>query len=144
MEPQMNFLAITVAALVPMLVGFIYYHPKTVGKAWMDANGFTIESLGTGPKPILYLVCLVLSFLLAMFVAFNVTGPGQDVAPDGHSYATFQHGVLHGVELAILFVAPVLGTMGIFEKKSMKWFWVNVGYWLVTLCLMGGILSAWR
>ncbi|MEP7322947.1 MAG: DUF1761 domain-containing protein [Saprospiraceae bacterium] len=144
MEPQINFLAIAVATLIPMIVGFLYYHPKTVGKAWMEANGFTMEMVGNGPKPILYLACLALSFLLAMFVSYNVTGPGQDAAPDGHSFVTFQHGLFHGVEIALMVVAPVLGTMGIFEKKSMKWFWVNIGYWLITLCLMAGILSAWR
>lgn len=144
MEYKMNYLSLTLATLVPMIIGFIYYHPKLAGKAWMQANGFTLESLGKGPKPILFAVALILSFLLSMFVSYNVTGPGQEVGNDGHSYVTFQHGLLHGVELAVLFVAPVLGTIGIFEKKSMKWFWVNEGYWLITLCLMAGILSAWR
>jgi len=144
MENQLNFLALALATLMPMVVGFIYYHPKIAGTIWMQANGFTAESLGKGPKPVLFVAALLLSFLLARFVAYNVTGPGQDLDPSGHSYVTFQHGLFHGVELGLLVVAPVLGTMGIFEKKSLKWFIVNAGYWLITLCLMAGILSAWR
>lgn len=64
MEPQLNMMAIGVASLIPMIMGFIYYHPKVMGNAWMNANGFSQESLGNGPKPIWYLVALVLSFLL--------------------------------------------------------------------------------
>ena len=142
MEP--NFLAVAVAALVPMIVGFAYYHPAVLGGPWMRVNGFTLESVGNGPKPILYLAALALSFLLSMFVCINVTGPGQDVAPDGHSYVTFQHGVLHGVLLSITVVLPIMGTMSIFEKRGWGWVFVNLGYWLVTLSVMGGILSAWR
>lgn len=141
---EINFLMVTLSAFVPMIVGFVYYHPQVLGGPWMRANGFTMESIGNGPKPILYAVSLGLSFLLSLFVCINVTGPGQDVAPDGHSYVTFQHGVVHGIMLTILVVLPILGTMSIFEKRGWGWVFTNLGYWLVTLCVMGGILSAWR
>lgn len=143
-EMHMNFLAIAIAAIIPMVVGFIYYHPKVMGGMWMKANGFTLESLGAGPKPILYGVALVLSFFASAFICINVTGPGQDVAPDGHSYATFGHGVVHGIILTITLVLPILATMAIFEKRSLNWVVVNVLYWGITFCLMAGLLSAWR
>lgn len=141
---ELNWLAVVVAALMPMIVGFVYYHPKVMGNAWMNANGFTLESIGNGPKPILYGVALGLSVLLSMWVAVNVTGPGQDVAPDGHSYATFGHGAVHAVVNSLFFLLPVLGTQSIFEKRGWNWVFVNLGYWVATLALMGGILSAWR
>ena len=78
MEMHLNWLAIVIAAFMPMVVGFIYYHPKVAGGAWMRVNGFTLESVGNGPKPVLYAVALGLSFLLSLWVALNVTGPGQD------------------------------------------------------------------
>jgi hypothetical protein len=143
MENQINFMAIAVAALIPMIVGFMYYHPKALGTAWMEANGFSLETLKP-PKPALYGAALGLSVLLALFLASNVTGEGQTTAPDGHSYVTFQHGLIHGVLISLLFVVPVFGTMAIFEQKSMKWLWVNVLYWFITISLMCGLLSAWR
>lgn len=143
-EMHINFLAVLVAALVPMIVGFVYYHPKVLGGAWMRANGFTLESVGTGPKPIMFGVALVLSFLLSFWLCANVTGPGQQTAPDGHSYATFGHGVVHGIIISILVLLPVLGTQSIFEKRGWNWVFVNLGYWLVSLSIMGGLLSAWR
>ena len=142
MEP--NFLAVGVTALVPMIVGFVYYHPQVLGGPWMRANGFTLESLGNGPKPILYLVALGLSFLLSFFMCINVTGPGQDVGPEGQNYATFGHGVVHGVLISLTVLLPVLGTMSIFERRGWGWVFSNLGYWMVTLAVMGGILSAWR
>lgn len=141
---QINWLAIVVAALIPMIVGFTYYHPKVLGGAWMRANGFTLESLGAGPKPILYGLALVFSFLLSLWLAGNVAGPGQQTAPDGHSYATFGHGVVHGVIITIMVLLPVLGTLSIFERRSWNWVFNNLGYWVITLSIMGGILSAWR
>lgn len=144
MEPQLNMMAIGVASLIPMIMGFIYYHPKVMGNAWMNANGFTQESLGNGPKPIWYLVALVLSFLFAVKFALDVTAPGQDVAPDGHSYVTFQHGMAHGIVNTIMIILPIFGTLSIFEKRSWTWAFINVGYWGLCLIIMQGILSAWR
>ncbi len=143
MENSPNFLAVGIATLIPMIIGFIYYHPKVMGGMWMDANGFKLESMKP-PKPILYLGALVMSFLLAMFIAGAVTGPGQEIAADGHSYVTFKHGLAHGLGMAIMVALPILGTMAIFEQRSSKWLVVNMGYWLITLCIMAGILSAWR
>lgn len=35
---------------------------------WMKANGFTLDSIGNGPKPILYVGALVLAFSWLCFV----------------------------------------------------------------------------
>lgn len=141
--PEFNWPAVLVAAIVPMVIGFLYYHPKVVGGAWMKANGFTLEGMNP-PKPVLYGIALLLSFMLAMYMSLNVTGPGQDTAPDGHSFATFGHGVVHGVLINLTVLLPVLGTLSIFEKRGWNWVFVNMGYWIITLSVMGGILSAWR
>jgi hypothetical protein len=36
---NINFLAVLVTALVPMVMGFIWYNPKVLGIAWMRAAG---------------------------------------------------------------------------------------------------------
>ncbi len=149
-EPQMNVLAVVVAAAIPMIMGFIYYHPAVAGSIWMRANGFTKEGVGNGPKPILYLVCLVVSFLLALHFWANVTGAGGTDhhqvtdAMDGHSYITFGHGAFHGMAYAITLLLPIFATMAVFEKRKFSWFLVNWVYWSITAVLMCGLLSAWR
>jgi hypothetical protein len=145
----MNFLAIVVAAIMPMVMGFIYYHPKIMGSAWMSANGFTRETTKP-PHPAFYILALVCSFLLAFFLWAWVTGAGgvdqlQVKDPvDGHSYVTFKHGVAHGLIFTITVLFPIFTTMKIFEMRSWKWAFVNIGYWAITVILMCGILSAWR
>ncbi len=146
----MNYFAIGISSLIPLITGFIYYHPKTMGSAWMKANGFTKESIGNGPKPIMFLVTLVTSFLLSMFFWAWVTGAGgvetsQVVdAIDGHSYVTFRHGIVHGIIFTLLVLLPIFVSMKIFEMRSWSWAFVNIGYWSITSILMCGLLSAWR
>ena len=101
-QPHLNFIALLCATVVPMIMGFIYYHPSTMGNTWMKANGFVKENLKP-PAPALYLLALVCSFLLAVFLWAWVTGAGgietsQVTDPvDGHSFVTFKHGVFHGL-----------------------------------------------
>ena len=76
--PTPNILAIVLAALIPMLMGFIYYHPKVFGKVWMESLGLTEEDLKKGNMAVLFGVSLVMSFLLSMFLLVNVDGPGQE------------------------------------------------------------------
>jgi len=42
---DLGHLAITAvaAALSTFVVGFVYYHPKVLGTAWMNAEGLTEE-----------------------------------------------------------------------------------------------------
>lgn len=150
MQPNINFMALICAALIPMIMGFVYYHPSVMGSAWMKANGFTKEGIGTGPKPAMYLLALLMSFMLAFFMWGWVTGGGgidtfQVTDPvDGHSYVTFGHGVFHGIAFSIMVLLPVFITMKIFEKRNWAWAFINWGYWSITVILMNGILSAWR
>jgi ABC-type thiamin/hydroxymethylpyrimidine transport system permease subunit len=64
---KLNLAAVFVASLMPIFFGFIYYHPKALGNVWMRANGFTLESLKGGPKPILFLGVYVMSLMLSLW-----------------------------------------------------------------------------
>ena len=61
--PQYNMLAVLVAAFVPMLIGFIWYHPKVLGTAWMNAAGLSEEQLKSGGNmALIFILSLVFSF----------------------------------------------------------------------------------
>ncbi|MFN0034417.1 MAG: DUF1761 domain-containing protein [Saprospiraceae bacterium] len=149
MQPHFNVVSYLIAALVPMVMGFLYFHPSLFGNTWMKANGFDKESMG---KPQLSSILLGLgaSLLLAFFLWGWTTGAGGvDAfqvadAKDGHSHITFGHGVFHGLALSILVLLPIFTIVKAFERRSWSWALVNVGYWAVNLMLMCGILSAWR
>jgi Protein of unknown function (DUF1761) len=169
---EINFLALIVAALVPMLLGFIWYHEKVFGKAWMVAAGMTDEKVKGGNMALIFGLSFVFSLMLAfvmhliayhdnfvsgaMFYATNGTmqpEAGSELAKWFEYYQTnlaasnhtFKHGAFHGVLIGGLLIAlPVLATNALFERKGFKYILVNAGYWIVCLCIMGGIIASWH
>jgi hypothetical protein len=74
---------------------------------------------------------LVLSFILAHIVAWsNATG--------------FMYGCVLGVLVWMGFIAAPNLPQGIYEGRPFKLFAINSGYWLVGLCIVGGLLATWR
>lgn len=160
---NVNFVIILLAALVPTIVGFIWYHPKVLGTVWMNATGLTEEKLKAGNMIVIFVVSLILSVFLAFSIQFMVihqwgvfstlatpenTGPTSELgmvytdfmAKYGTNFRTFKHGVFHGVLAGITVVLPILGTNALFERKGFKYIAVNVGYWMITMGIMGGII----
>lgn len=134
--PQPNLLAIVIAALIPMFMGFIYYHPKVFGKVWMESLGLKEEDLKKGNMGVILGISLVMSILLSMFMLVNVDGPGQE-----GEFDSFKHGVFHGVLVGIMVAMPVLVTNGLFERKNLKNLAINTLYWIITIGLMGGVID---
>lgn len=168
----MNIIAILVAALIPMVLGFIWYNPNVFGNAWMRESGMTEEKAKQGNMFVKLGLSFVFSFLfafvlnsLAVHDAFieGATYYEMKASPDGTlspesvqwteyyktnlaaSNHTWQHGAFHGLLLVGLFIIlPVFATNAIFEAKSFKYVAINTGYWLLCVTLMGGLLAAWR
>ncbi|MFC2109994.1 DUF1761 domain-containing protein [Bacteroidota bacterium] len=160
---KFNLMITAVAAIMPLVMGFIWYNPSVFGKAWMKECQFTPESIGK-PNPMIFLYSYVLSFLLAFMLSpivihqfgmFSVlinepgmTEAGSDVhnyftdfmAKYGNNFRTFKHGALHGTMVGLLIALPILATNAMFEKKTFKYIIINSGYWIVTIALMGGII----
>ena len=126
-----NFLILALAAIVPMVMGFIWYHPKVMGTVWMEASGLTEEKLKGANMPLIFL----LSYLFSFFIFVTTF-----MAKYGSNFRTFKHGVFHGVLAGIFFALPVLATNALFERKGFKYIAVNAGYWIITIALMGGII----
>jgi hypothetical protein len=120
-----------------MVMGFVWYHKALFGKAWMDSIGMTEEKAKQANMPVMFGLSLVMAALIAFFfVNFN-NGPGQE-----GEFDTFKHGAAHGVIIALFVVMPVMITNGLFEQKSWKNMLINLGYWVITLALMGGVIDA--
>ncbi|MAM29349.1 MAG: hypothetical protein CMC13_10025 [Flavobacteriaceae bacterium] len=162
-----NLLIVALAALVPLVVGFIYYSPKTFGNAWMKTANVTEAQLKSGNKAKIFGVTLILSFILSFFVFGLVVHQtdyyslfaaepgfleeGSEVMNQidsfmeqyGGYYRTFKHGALHGGLVGVFVGLPIIMINGLFETKSLKYGFINAGYWIITLSLMGGILCQW-
>lgn len=143
-EVNMNWLAYFSAVIAQMLIGYIWFHPKVMGTYWAKANGLDFESLRPTHLHRAMLFTLLYTLLFTFFLKINVTGPGQDIAPDGHSYITFQHGLVHACILTLMVIVPVFGTPAQYEKRNWNWAICHVGYWFLRMAVACGILSMWR
>ena len=161
---EFNFLAILVAAAVPMIMGFIWYHPSVLGTAWMRESGMTEEKMKNGNMAVIFGVSFLLSLVLAFFTQFlsiHQLGALQLIGGDptaegilptfnafmedyGNNFRTFKHGALHGVIAGLTIVFPVMATNGLFERKSWKLIFINVGYWTITLAIMNALVCGWQ
>ncbi|MFT4780978.1 MAG: hypothetical protein ACJAZK_002179 [Psychroserpens sp.] len=154
-----NYLAIVVAAVVPVVLGFIWYNPKVFGVAWMRAAEMTEAKIKGGNMAIIFSVSLVLSVMLAFFTnylvihefgVYGLTGGHLDAATtqafldefEG-TWRTYKHGALHGAMAGIMFALPVIGINALFERKNFKYILINAGYWTICLTIMGSIISGW-
>ena len=153
-----------VAALVPMIMGFIWYNPKVLGTAWMKAAGMDEEKMKGANMGLIFGLAYLCSLLLAaalipltihqthLFSIFAGDPTVKDAGSEtntmlmgllekyGSNFRTFKHGAFHGFLAAFFIALPIFGTNALFERKSFKYVAINVGYWLITMALMGGVV----
>jgi hypothetical protein len=163
----MNFIIVLAAALIPLIVGFIWYHPKVFGNAWMKAAEMTEEKIKGGNMAMTFILTYVLSVLAAFAISFMVVhqyhlyslfqaipnfGDPDSVSAGlyaelmeryGNHYRTVRHGLFHGALNGILVAMPVLAVNAMYERRSLKYVLINAGFWIVSFALMGGVLCEW-
>lgn len=158
---EMNFLAILVAAVSSLLIGFVWYHPKVFGNAWMQAAGLTEAQIKSGNMGKIFTMSLLFAFMLALTVpvlvihqmgVMSLTKGDLGELPSytafmadyGDAFRTFKHGAFHGLFSGIFIALPITGITALFERKSAKYIMINSGYWMVTLTIMGAIICGWK
>jgi hypothetical protein len=134
---HMNWLSLILAAIVPMVTGFLWYSPWLFGKAWMASIGMTEEKQKEGNMPVIFVISFIMSLLMAFFLTNFNNGIGQE-----GEFDTLGHGMAHGVVLSLFLIIPVFVSNGLFEQKGWKNTLINAGYWMLTLAIMGGIVDA--
>jgi hypothetical protein len=158
---------IALAALIPMIIGFVWYHPILFGKAWMRVSGVSEEKIKESHRMwVTFLFTYIFSFFISFALQFIVihqyhvysilanepglhdpkTEIGMLVAnfmeKYGHNFRTFKHGALHGTIAGFTIALPILAINSMFEKKGFKYIAINAGYWIVTMAIVGGVVCA--
>lgn len=128
-----NWAAVVVAGLSAFAVGGLWYSRPLFGNAWMKDSGLTEDEVKAGNKGKIFgftaLFSIIMSANLAMFLADAKT----DIAWGATA------GFLAGV-----WTFGAIATHSLFELKSWRHIFINGGYSVVSLTLMGLILGAWR
>jgi hypothetical protein len=151
-----------VVGILPLVTGFLWYNPKTFANVWAAEAGINPANKPRYSMPVTvgltYLFGVLASTVLGFLVIHQMSVPnvfqGSENQPEvksflenfftnyGTNFRSFKHGVLHGVITALFFALPIIGMSAVYESKSFKYIFIHVGYWVVTLALMGGVLCA--
>lgn len=137
MTIEVNYWAVIAAAIVNMLVGSLWYSDALFGRRWMALMGKKETDLANMKKEApkgyfgMFIGSLILSFVLAVFLGYRgVTG-----ALDG---------VLVGALAWLGFVFTTMMGTALFESRPRGLFYLNSGFHLVSMVIMGLVLAWWR
>jgi hypothetical protein len=134
MDIHINYLAVVVAALANYIIGAIWYG-VIFSDAWKKMSGIT-DMKPTPQNIVLGMAsALVMSYVLAHAIVF---------ASAYMKASCVSVGLTGGFFNWLGFIATV--TLGgvIYEKRPWKLWLLNNAYWLISLLVMGTILSVWR
>ena len=129
-----NYLAVIVAAVLAMVIGFAWYSPRVFGDRWMAYLGTTQAQLGN-PGPMGMAVGVVSALLNAWVLAVLAMNLGA---------TTISHGVMLGVLCWLGFMATITAAQISFEKKPWGLWAVNNGHNVLVQIVMAAIVTAWR
>lgn len=141
-EVPINFLAIIAAAVATMVIGFLWYGPL-FGKQWSRLMGWgemTPEKMKEMQKKALpgYTIQFVGALFMACVFAY--------ILVFANTYFN-ESGALPGIEGALWlwvgFIVPVTIGSVFWEGKPWRLWFINAGYFLVNLLVIGAILGAW-
>ena len=159
---EINFLALVLAALSTLVVGFIWYNPKVFGTIWMKEAGMTEEKMKGANMFVIFGMAIVYAFFISFILqiltihqygALGMVGGDPSLAKPsyhafmadyGDAFRTFKHGMLHGFISGLFFALPVVGTGALFERRSWRYTLIAGGFWVISCMIMGGIVCAMK
>ena len=128
----LNWLAIVLATVVFFAVGAVWY-TALFARAWQREVGLSTEQLTGGRNMMLIMgTCLLLEFIVVLML--------------GHLFARIQPGdhakmmMATGFGLAIM--APAIGINYLYQRRSLKLFLIDAGYFVVGMTAVGGVFVA--
>lgn len=140
MTPPVNLLAVLVAALASMVLGFLWYGPL-FGKPWMAAMGFTKDSMDKAKAKGMTMnyVLMAVGSLVMAYVLSHVTS----FAMAYMQVSGYMAGLSSGFWTWLGFILPVVMGDQLWGGKPWKLLPITAGYYLVSLMIMGAILASW-
>lgn len=165
MENQ--FYILFLAALVPVLLKFVWFHPALFGTHWAKYTALTEQKA----KNTQQIKALLMTYLFSLLICFSIpflvihqthflsvfmNDPQLEDKNSplwkyintfydtyGQNFRTFKHGAFHGFFTGLTFAGSILGINSIMERKPAGFIWIQIGYWTLCGMLMGGIVCAW-
>jgi uncharacterized protein DUF1761 len=127
-----DYWAVVIAGIVGYAAGALWYWGWS--KPWMEAQGFTPESMKANQSPVPYLLAFAANLLMAWMLAGVIGHLGIDAV-------TFRNGVISAAAVWLGFVATTQTVNYSFGKRPLKLLLIDSGHWLVVLLLQGAVIG---
>ena len=126
----MNWLAIIIAAVANMVIGFLWFGTWAFGKSWIQLSGRTMgEGMQTGP---LYALTAVAAVVQAITMSWFV---GQTGANSGSA------GAIVGLYVGMGIVAAAMFAEVLFAGRHPRLYAITAGYQVLVLVVQGAIIG---
>ncbi len=131
---SVSILPLLAAAAIRFVAGALWYSPIAFSAAWCSAVGMSEAQMKAGlPKGIA--VELIGSLVMAFVLTYAVGYAGA---------SSLVAGALVGFWIWLGFIAVVILSATAYEQRPLKLFFINGGFNLVALLLMGALLAVWH
>lgn len=128
---EVNYLAVLIATIVTMILGFLWYSPVLFGNAWVKEMGLKREEM-SGGSPLTYVLTALTALFGALFLALIMSMIGERTIGLGVTI-----GLLIGLSISVK-----IGMNFLFESRTAKLYFITIGYHIVTYLLTGIIIGA--
>lgn len=133
MEVHVNYLAVLVAAIAGYVIASVWYG-VVFRKVWIGLTNITEMKLMPMNIVIVFVGTFIMSFVLDHSIAFG----------NAYVHTSGLAGGLQGGFFNWLgFIVPVTLMGVMYEKRPWKLWALDNGFWLLSLLVMGAILSSW-
>lgn len=128
-----NFVGAIVAAVLAMVIGFIWYGPL-FGKEWARLQGKDMEKMKkeSGNMGMMYGIAFVGALVSAFVFGVFINSLGAKTAVDG---------AMVGLWAWVGFLLPVTGMNAMFMGSNKKLFYIDVFHHLVGFLVIGAVMG---
>jgi len=159
-----NFFILPIAALIPLIIGYIYYSPNVFGTRLANLTDRPIDQITGNRTPgrliLIYVFSLFWAYLLtfasvhqsAMYQLFFMAPSLADANHEynqfitefmskyGERHRSFGHGMIHGAENGLVWGIGFLGITTLLQGKPLKPMWIHLGFGILCCALMAGLI----
>jgi len=140
MDVSVNYLAVLVAAIASMVVGFVWYG-VLFKKSWMHLMGISQGSQkdmtlsANQAYALQFVASLVMAYVLSLVISW---------ASAYQEAGGLEVGCITAFFIWLGFIVPTSLGIVMWEGKSWKLWFINASHYLVGLVVMGLILAGWQ
>jgi hypothetical protein len=129
---DLNWVAVIAAAVVGIVIGFVWYMPQVFGRRWAAAVGRDLPAPGD-VSPTVYVGSVVQALIVAYVLALFINGLGG---------ASLTDGLVVGFLAWLGFFATGAFNTVLFEGRKLEYWLINAGFALVSTVAMGAVIGS--